>query len=116
MHILVAFLAGAEALGGSWLVDLRPTPASKPAPQAMSLTIAADGKVTGTFYGAAIADGRASVSNGRTCAAFTTSDNSGPYQHSACLLGNAVEGLSWSTGRNFLLAWKAERGGAPTRP
>lgn len=116
MSILAALLLGADALSGSWQVDLRPTPDSKPVLQPMSLVVAADGKVSGTFYGTAVADGRATASNGRTCVAFTTYDNSGPYQHSGCLNGDKMDGLSWSTGRSFLLAWRAERGSASVKP
>lgn len=116
MSLMIALLVGAEALSGSWLVDLRPTQDGKPVLQPMSLVIAADGKVSGTFYGTAIADGRANASNGRTCVAFTTYDNRGPYQHSGCLNGSILDGISWSTGRNFLLAWRAERGNAPAKP
>jgi hypothetical protein len=113
----VILAAAPAALNGGWVVDLRPTPESPAYTQPMTLAVAADGSVSGTFYGAPVISGRASESNGRTCLAFTTSDGSGAYQHSGCLRGDAVEGLSWSTGRGFLLAWRATRApAADARP
>ncbi len=106
---ILALLATAGALAGTWTVDLRPSLDGPAYEKPMTLVVAGDGTVSGTFYGASIASGRASESNGRTCFAFTTADQSGPYQHSGCLKGDAVEGLSWSTGRGFLLAWSAKR-------
>jgi hypothetical protein len=75
----------------------------------MELKIAEDGAVSGSFYGAPIQAGRATESNGRTCFAFNTFDQSGPYHHAGCLREAAIEGQSWSTGRDFLMNWRAER-------
>lgn len=104
------------ALAGTWSVDLRPTPESPAYTQPMTLMIDEKGAVTGTFYGAPIAAGRASHGNGRTCLAFNTGDQSGAYHHSGCLRGGVMEGLSWSTGRDFLLPWTAARGPAAGAP
>jgi len=49
------------------------------------------------------------ATNGRPCFAFRTSDNSGPYQTSGCLVGERIKGQTWSEGRNFVLAWTAVR-------
>ena len=108
--VLIAALSG---LNGSWSVDLRLNASAPAYSQPMELEIGADGAVTGSFYNTAIEAGRAADSNGRTCFAFTTRDGSGPYQHSGCLRGEVVEGQSWSTGRNFLLNWRAQRASTP---
>jgi hypothetical protein len=108
MSVLV-LAAALASLNGAWSVDLRTTSTAPAYSQPMELTVAADGAVTGRFYGAPIDAGRASDSNGRTCFAFTTKDGTGPYHHAGCLKGEVVEGQSWSTGRNFLLNWRAER-------
>ena len=76
----------------------------------MTLQIAADGVVTGTFYNGPIDLGRASDTKGRRCFAFTTADRSGPYHTSGCLMKDGtLEGQTWSEGRNFLLPWTATR-------
>ena len=109
MLTVLAAAAVASPVQGDWSVDLRTDLSAKPYSQPMRLDVAADGKLTGTFYGGPIAEGRAATSNGRTCFAFNTADQSGPYHHAGCLRGAAIEGQSWSTGRNFLLAWRADR-------
>lgn len=109
----LALAAALASLNGAWSVDLRTAPSAPAYSQPMELTVAPDGSVSGRFYGAPIDAGRAADNNGRTCFAFNTSDQSGPYHHAGCLKGQVIEGQSWSTGRNFLLNWRAER--TPTR-
>jgi hypothetical protein len=96
-------------LSGNWTVDLRPTSQAPAYFKPMTLTIAADGTLTGTFYDHAIDLGHAGATNGRPCFAFRTQDGSGPYQTSGCLVGDQVEGQTWSEGRRFVLTWKAVR-------
>ena len=46
---------------------------------------------------------------GKLRIAFVTRDGSGPYNHSAVLEGARLEGLTNSTGRDFLAYWSAEK-------
>ena len=96
-------------LAGEWTVDLRPKPHAPAYLKPMTLTVAPDGKLTGSFYDHAIESGRAIATNGRPCFAFRTSDASGPYQTSGCLNGEVIEGQTWSEGRSFVLVWTARR-------
>ena len=97
---------------GDWAVDLRVSLDDAPYAQPMTLNIAEDNSVAGTFYGAEIEDGRIGAAQGRECVAFRTRDGSGVYQHSACLLGAVLIGQSWSEGRDFLLPWTATKTGS----
>ena len=98
-----------SGLEGRWTVDLRPKPDAPAYLKPMALSVAADGGLAGEFYEHAIEGGRAVSTSGRPCFAFRTSDASGPYQTSGCLVGDHVEGQTWSEGRRFLLTWTARR-------
>ena len=97
------------ALAGRWIVDLRPSPDAPPYGKPMTLAIAADHTVDGTFYDSDIEAGRASGSNGRVCFAFRTTDGVGPYHTSGCLVGDRILGQTWAEHRTFLLNWSAVR-------
>lgn len=97
------------ALTGRWHVDLRPAPDAPEYLKPMSLEIAADGSVRGSFYDSEIESGRASASNGRLCFAFRTTDGVGPYHTSGCLVGGRIVGQTWAEHRTFLLNWTAVR-------
>lgn len=101
-----------SAMNGAWSVDLATDP-TQPYLKAMSLTLAADGAVTGDFYDSAIEAGRWKAQNGRVCVSFRTSDGVGPYHTAACLTGDRVEGQTWAEHRAFVFVWTATRG-APT--
>lgn len=94
---------------GEWAVDLRLSLDDPAYSQPMTLEIAEDNSVAGTFYGAQIEAGRVGSAQGRDCIAFRTSDGSGVYQHSACLVGAVLVGQSWSEGRGFVLPWTATK-------
>ncbi|MEO0464559.1 MAG: hypothetical protein AAF127_15630 [Pseudomonadota bacterium] len=94
---------------GDWVVDLRLSLKDAPYTQPMRLDVAEDNSVAGTFYGSPISKGRLGEAQGRSCIAFRTSDNSGPYQHAACLVDGKLVGQSWSEGRDFPNPWTAER-------
>ncbi len=94
---------------GEWIVDLRLSLQDEPYSQPMVLEIAENNAVGGSFYGADIESGRMGEAQGRRCIGFRTRDQSGPYQHAACLIGERIVGQSWSEGRQFLLPWSAER-------
>ena len=97
----------AEILLGTWKVDLRPTPGADPYFQEFTVTSVQDGSFSGVFYGTPITEGRINTDWGKLRIAFATADGSGPYHHSAILEGTVLEGLSNSTGREFLAYWSA---------
>lgn len=96
-------------LAGRWIVDLRPSPEAPTYDKPMTLAIAADRTVSGTFYDNDIEGGRASASNGRVCFAFRTTDGVGPYHTSGCLVGDRILGQTWAEHRKFVLNWSAVR-------
>ena len=97
----------ADALLGSWTVDLRPTPGSAPYYKEFAVTSVQGNTFSGTFYGTEISQARINVDWGKLRIAFVTADGSGPYNHSAVLDDDTLEGLSNSTGSNFLSDWSA---------
>ena len=97
------------ALAGRWIVDLRPSPEAPKYDKPMTLVIATDGTVSGTFYESDIEAGRASASNDRVCFAFRTTDGVGPYHTSGCLVGDRILGETWAEHRKFVLNWSAVR-------
>lgn len=98
----------APTLNGAWVVDLSTGPGT-PYTQPMTLTLNADGTVSGSFYQSEIEAGRWKTDRGRTCVSFRTSDGVGPYHTAACLVGDRVEGQTWAEHRNFLFNWNAAR-------
>ncbi|MEM7430409.1 MAG: hypothetical protein AAF351_00590 [Pseudomonadota bacterium] len=96
-----------EQLVGTWQVDLRPTPDAAPYYQQLVITSIDGASFTGTFYGAPVFQGRLNNDWGKWRIAFVTEDGSGPYYHSAVLNGDTLEGLSNSSGRDFLSYWSA---------
>ena len=113
---LLASTASAETvveryapLAGTWKVDLRVSLNDAPYSQPMVLTVAEDGSVTGSFYNSEILAGRVGRGQDRKCVAFRTTDGSGFYHSSACLVDGKMIGQTWSEGRNFVLPWTAER-------
>ena len=98
-----------DAMEGSWTVDLRPSLSDAPYTQPMILKITVDKVVTGSFYNSDILAGRAGIAQGRSCVAFRTTDGSGFYHSSACLMDGRMVGQTWAEGRNFVLPWTAER-------
>lgn len=107
---IVLQLAGPtpDALNGVWAVDLSTDPA-QPYVKPMTLTLAPDGSVGGSFYDSTIEAGRWKAQNGRLCVAFRTSDGVGPYHTSACLTEAGVEGQTWAEHRSFVFNWNARR-------
>lgn len=99
----------ATALSGEWTVDLRVSLTDEPYSQPMVLTVGSDGSVTGSFYSSEILAGKAGTAQDRTCVAFRTTDGSGFYHTSACLIGGKLAGQTWAEGRGFVLPWTAER-------
>ncbi|MEM7281234.1 MAG: hypothetical protein AAF438_06370 [Pseudomonadota bacterium] len=101
--------AAPEQILGTWKVDLRPTPDAKPYFQEFVVTSIEGSSFIGTFYGTPVSEGRINTDWGKVRIAFVTTDGSGAYNHSAVLEGDTLEGLSNSTGRDFLSYWSAEK-------
>lgn len=99
----------AESLLGTWKVDLRPTPDAEPYYQELVVTAVDGNSFAGTFYGAPVSQARINADWGKIRIAFVTADGSGPYAHSAVLEDDRLEGLSNSTGRDFLSYWSAQK-------
>jgi hypothetical protein len=96
-----------DLLIGTWKVDLRPTPSSPPYFKELVVVSVTGKSFTGSFYDTPIEQARINTDWGAVRIAFVTRDGSGDYNHSAVLSGNKLEGLSNSTGRNFLSYWSA---------
>ena len=99
----------AASVSGEWTVDLRLSLDDDPYSQPMVLAVDDTGAVTGSFYNSEILAGKAGTAQGRTCVAFRTTDGSGFYHTSACLVDGKMVGQTWSEGRNFVLPWTATR-------
>jgi hypothetical protein len=106
--IIGAQVSPSSPLAGEWTVDLATDPA-KPYTKSMTLRLASDGTVAGSFYDSVIQAGRWKTDRDRTCASFRTSDGAGPYHSSVCLEGNRAVGQTWAEHRNFLFNWNAKR-------
>jgi hypothetical protein len=106
--IAAAQVAPTSPLAGNWTVDLASDPA-KPYTKQMTLRLAADGTVSGSFYDSDIQAGRWKTDRGRTCASFRTTDGAGPYHSSVCLQADRAIGQTWAEHRNFLFNWIAQR-------
>ncbi|MGB3712154.1 MAG: hypothetical protein WA985_10730 [Erythrobacter sp.] len=99
-----------DDLEGEWTADLRPSLDDDPYTQDLEIVVDRDGEVSGRFYDSAILSGRAGRGQDRLCLSFRTSDNSGPYNHAACLEDeDLLVGQTWSEGRDFVLPWTATR-------
>ena len=99
----------AQELVGPWKVDLRPKPGDPEYFQQFVVSSVEGKTFSGTFYGAPIEQARINTDWGAVRIAFVTADQSGPYNHSATLVGNRLEGLTNSTGRDFLSYWSATK-------
>ena len=75
----------------------------------MSLTLAASGAVTGSFYDSAVEAGRWKADCGRTCVSCRTADGVGPYHTAACVSGDTLQGQTWAEHRGILFNRNAVR-------
>ncbi|MBW8850315.1 MAG: hypothetical protein JF600_06015 [Xanthomonadales bacterium] len=107
--------AAEPALDGDWVVDLSTEPGT-PYTQPMTLVLASDHTVTGSFYRSEILAGRWKLDRGRLCASFRTTDGAGPYHTAVCLIDGKAVGQTWAEHRGFLFNWIATRPAAPAQP
>jgi len=108
LALLLLLSAEPAGLSGDWSIDLSTDP-SQPYVKTMSLILAPDGTVSGSFYDSEILAGRWKADRGRTCASFRTTDGAGPYHTSVCLVDDRAVGQTWAEHRNFLFNWNGTR-------
>ena len=99
----------ADALVGTWSVDLRPTPEADPYFQPFVVRSVDGNSFEGNFYGSEIANARLNGDWGALHFAFTTEDDSGVYHTSGFIDGDGLRGTTHSLGRDFLAVWSAKR-------
>ena len=100
----------ASDLVGTWDVSLFFSASQPPSETTMVISAVEDGALTGTFYGSAFEAGRARAHKGEVVFTVTTKDGSGLYATSGRLgPDNVVRGQTLSVGRDFIMAWEAER-------
>ena len=104
--------AAEPSLDGDWVVDLSTEPGT-PYTQPMTLVLAPDHGVTGSFYRSDILAGRWKLDRGRLCASFRTTDGAGPYHTAVCLIDGKAVGQTWAEHRGFLFNWIATRPDVP---
>lgn len=97
----------ADSLVGEWDVALYFDPNQPPSSTEMIIRAAADGQLIGSFYQSEFEESGYTVFEEEVLFTVQTSDNSGPYLTSGRLAGDCIDGQTLSTGRDFLMAWKA---------
>ncbi|MEO0713659.1 MAG: hypothetical protein AAFY37_07070 [Pseudomonadota bacterium] len=98
-------------LVGRWTVSLYFSPTAPPSSTTMEVTsVDETGTMTGTFYGTPFDSAKATLRGDVVIFALLTEDGTGPYATSGRLgAGDQIEGQTLSTGRDFIMAWTAER-------
>jgi hypothetical protein len=94
---------------GTWVIDLRPTPDSKPYSKDFKFTKIDGKKFDGEFYGYPFEGGFFNTDWDKIYFAFTTSDQSGTYYHSGYIEGNKIYGMSLNENRKLMLPWRGEK-------
>jgi hypothetical protein len=100
-----------QGLVGSWVVDLRGSPADAPytQPFVVSSVDLAQRRFSGSFYGSDISWSRVNTAWGKLVVTFITSDGQGEYTHTATVEGETLVGTSTAKHRNLLVPWTARR-------
>ncbi|MBC7571417.1 MAG: hypothetical protein H7319_17055 [Spirosoma sp.] len=98
-----------QALIGTWEIDLRPSPDAAPYLKKFVVTGYTDDSLNGVFYDTVFSDGKINTAWGKIYFAFTTADRSGTYYHNGYLYENKLYGMSYSTGRGFVIPWFSVR-------
>ena len=101
--------ADAEALVGSWQIDLRPMPDSEPYYQEFVVELIDGTTFTVTFYGSPVSETRLNTDLGCSALLVTSMGGSGAYLHAGVLRDDRLEGTTNSTGRGVLSVWSGER-------
>ena len=99
----------ADSLGGTWLIDLRPTPDSDPYLKEFKVSKIKGENFDGEFYGTPFTDGFLNIEWGIIYFGFTTQDQTSTYYHSGSIEGNKIHGITLNEGRKFVLPWRGEK-------
>ena len=99
----------ADSALGTWVIDLRPTPQSKPYLKDFKFTKIDGKKFDGEFYSYPFTGGFINTEWDKIYFAFTTADQSGTYFHSGYIQGNKVFGMSLNEGRELLIPWQGKK-------
>lgn len=91
---------------GTWVIDLRPTPASEPYLKDFKFTKIEGKMFDGEFYGYPFQGGFLNTDWEKVYFAFTTADQSGTYFHSGYIEGNKIVGMSLNENRKLLIPWR----------
>jgi hypothetical protein len=113
----LALQATPAQVAGTWDVSLFFSADAPPSSTVMVLSPQPDGTLDGSFYSSPFEEGRVAQRDGDTAFIATTRDGSGIYITSGRLVGpDVIEGQTLSTGRDFLMLWRAERRGGGSAP
>ena len=96
-------------LNGTWDVTMFWSPTEPPSSTVMVLDVAADGKLTGSFYDSEFLEAEYSLRGETLAFGSVTTDGTAPYSHSGRLVNGRIEGQTLSQGRDFLMIWVATR-------
>lgn len=101
----------ASELLGTWDVSLFFSETAPPSSTVMEIrSVNNDGTIEGTFYNTEFESARYAEREGVVAFTIITSDGTGQYATSGRLSNNDfVEGQTFSTGRDFLMTWVADR-------
>ncbi|MFM2361797.1 MAG: hypothetical protein RLZZ316_699 [Bacteroidota bacterium] len=94
---------------GTWIIDLRPDPASAPYLKEFKITKITGKNFDGEFYGYPFTGGYINTDWDKIYFAFTTADQSGTYFHSGSIEGNKVSGLSLNESRQLFIPWRGQK-------
>ncbi|MAD96720.1 MAG: hypothetical protein CMB99_05260 [Flavobacteriaceae bacterium] len=107
--ILNSIAPSNELTEGTWLIDLRPTPESKPYYQKFKVESISDFKIEGTFYGSPLKNSLLNKKWDKDYFAFETADKNHTYYHSGYVENNQLHGISYCPTRNLMIPWSGFR-------
>jgi hypothetical protein len=101
----------ANALLGSWNLDMTPTDKTDVNFATMEITKVNGNEINGSFYSTNVRfrEGTINSQNGRIYAALVSGDGSGAYHTSFYYEDGKLYGTTHSIGRDFLSIWEAEK-------
>lgn len=100
-----------QVLLGTWDVALYFSASAPPSATVMEISaVNEDGTLAGTFYQSEFEQGRYRLTSDSVVFTVITSDSTGPYATSGRVQADGrIEGQTLSTGRDFLMAWTAQK-------
>jgi hypothetical protein len=98
-----------DSAAGTWVIDLRPAPASPPYLKEFKITKITGNKFDGEFYGYPFTGGYINADWDKIYFAFTTTDQSGTYFHSGSIEAGKVNGMSLNESRQLFIPWRGQK-------